>query len=107
MQINFVYLQGFCLTLLSELRSDQHPLVKKHIQRCLEVTDNVIAAKIPAPFSGSPASEAPPSVRYREVGSFWLECGPHVCDVSKPEGYVLTESVKMNLKNLCRAISAR
>ena len=98
--------QGFCLTLLSELRTDQHSLVRKHIQKCLEVRDNVIAARIPRPHPSSP-SEGAPSEGYREVGSFWLHCGPHTHHMSRPENYILTESVKKNLKNLCRAISAR
>ena len=45
------------------------------------------------------------TAKLRKVGSFWLECNP---DESKiPDGYILTESVKTNLENLSRAISAR
>lgn len=90
-------MQGFCLTLLSELRSDQHVLVTQHIKECLKVTDQIISAH--------PPTHAPTNVPHKIVGSFWLEYNPRTSHI--PEGYILTESVKKNLKNLARAISAK
>lgn len=93
-------IQGFCLTLLSELHSNQHALVKEHIRKCLALTNQVVTANIP-----NPTARASPSVHYSKVGPFWLESDPLLSRV--PEDYILTASVMKNLENLARAISAR
>ena len=95
------FFQGFCLTLLSELRSDQHSLVKSHIQKCLGLSDHMITANI-----SNPSRETPTAPHRRKVGSFWLACSPRTTS-AEPEDYILTRSVAKNLENLARAISAR
>ena len=88
------------MTLLSELRSDQHSLVKAHIQKYLMVSDQCIAASVLGH-----SNSTNPNERLKRVGSFWLRCNQDAGHV--PENYIITESVKKNLDNLSRAISAR
>lgn len=95
-----LFFQGFCLTLLSELRSDQHSLVKAHIQKCLGLSDQITVANI-----SNPSRDTPTTPHCRKVSSFWLACNPHAGMES--EDYILTKSVAKNLENLARAISAR
>ena len=87
------------MTLLSELSSSQHAMVKAHIQKCLQLPEQLIHRTIPVPRAGSGRG------RLKKVGSFWLKCDPETSHV--PEDYVLTQSVQKNIDNLARAISAR
>ena len=83
------------MSLLSEVRSDFHPLIVSLITRHLSVPKTCINAPIPRPSQHG----------FISVEGFWLHIGS--CDPYVPEGYILTASVKRNIKNLARVISAR
>ncbi len=83
------------MSFLSELHRDYHSLVVSRIQQCLRVSGSALSAPLPRPSDG----------RCVLVEGFWLQVGsesPHT-----PEDYVITESVRKNLRNLARVISAR
>lgn len=88
------------MTLLSELNSNQHALVKAHIQKCLQLSDQLVQRPIP-----DPCRRGSDGVCRKKVGSFWLKCDHEASRVT--EDYIITESVQKNLENLARAISAR
>jgi len=90
--------QGFCLTLLSELSPWQHDTVKTHIRTCLQLSNKTLTFCPPDPSAGSQ--------RFKKMGSFWLKCHSPV-DPVPDDAYIVTESVRKNLDNLARAISAR
>ena len=83
------------MAFLSELKQDYHKLVIDLVQKCLKIPYSVLASEVRKPSKGE----------YVLVEKFWLSVGsekPHV-----PDGYVLTSSVKTNLRNLARVASAR
>ncbi|XP_064402600.1 midasin-like isoform X2 [Halichondria panicea] len=87
--------EGFCMSFLSEVRGDYHPLIMSLISHTLSVSKTCISAPIP-----------PPNTRgYIQVEGFWLYKGS--MQASVPEEYVLTESVRKNIKNMARVVSAR
>ncbi len=83
------------MSFLSEVRGDYHPLIMSLISHTLSVSKTCISAPIP-----------PPNTRgYIQVEGFWLYKGS--MQASVPEEYVLTESVRKNIKNMARVVSAR
>lgn len=88
-------MQGFCMCFLSELHRDYHGLVISQIQHCLRVPSNTLTGALPQPAGRKCVL----------VEGFWLQVGSESPHTS--EDYVITESVRKNLKNLARVISAR
>ena len=83
------------MSFLTQLRQDQHHLVMGLVQQCLGITEQSLKGTI-APPKGYKATQ---------VEGFWLAVGseePVILD-----NFVLTKSVKLNLKNLARVVSAR
>ncbi len=89
--------QGFCLSFLTEVDRSSHPMVEKLIAQQVVGQKNIKAMiKQPVP--------APPGGKHQQFEGYWIGAGtrePHV-----PEEYVLTPSVRANLKDLCRVTSA-
>ena len=65
------------------------------IKTCLGVTEKTLSRCLPKPLGGKSVL----------VEGFWLKCGDE--PIHEPNGYVLTDSVRKNLKNLSRIVSAR
>ncbi|CAN8018551.1 unnamed protein product [Ixodes persulcatus] len=81
--------QGFCLSFLTALDRGSHPAVESLIHKRL------IGQKVPR----SPAAPLDrPSV---QLEGYWVALGP--LDPVSPEGYVLTTTVRRNLRDLARA----
>ena len=83
------------MAFLTELRQDHHQLVIALIKQCLGISESYISASIPQPKGPG----------FIKVEGFWLALGSEATEA--PPDYVLTESVKKNLKNLARVVSAR
>ena len=65
------------------------------IKKCLDVPDSALSRSLPRPPGGC----------FVLVEGFWLKCGSEPSQ--EIDDYVLTDSVKNNLKNLARVVSAR
>lgn len=63
--------------------------------KCLDISDSAFSCSIPKPPGG----------HFVLVEGFWLKCGSE--PAQQVSDYVLTNSVKKNLKNLARVVSAR
>ena len=85
------------MSFLTEVRQSQHPIVMAEIIRQLDLKDKVLSA-VPAAPSGSKG-------RAVLVAGFWLDVGS--LTPTNPDHYVITESVRRNLRNLARVVSAR
>ena len=84
--------------MLSELKQDHHAMVVALIQQCLSISDAVTKRAFQRPTGHSCVS----------VEGFWLARGGEPPPAHDQEDYyVLTKSVKRNLRNLARAVSAR
>ncbi len=88
-------MQGFCLSFFSEVRSDYHTLISSVVSDALSIPKSCISAPIPPPNSTD----------YVLVEGFWLQKGSMSSIISNE--FVLTASIKKNLKNLARVISGR
>ena len=83
------------MAFLTELRQDHHQLVITLIKQYLGISASCISASISQPKGPG----------FINVEGFWLAVGSEATEAS-PD-YVLTESVKKNLRNLARVVSAR
>ncbi|NXW51222.1 MDN1 protein, partial [Nyctiprogne leucopyga] len=88
--------EGFCLSFLTQLDRDSHPVVQKLICQHI-VSGNIkslLKQQIPKPQGG----------RFVLVEGYWISAGDKEPTVD--ETYVLTPSVKLNLKDIARVVSA-
>ena len=83
------------MAFLSELRQDYHNVLADLVQKSLKISSSILSSHVPKPSKG----------RHVLVEGFWLPVGSEEPQV--PDKYVLTNSVKTNLKNLARVVSAR
>lgn len=83
------------MAFLSELRQDYHSALTDLVQKSLKIPNSSLASQVPKPSKG----------RHVLVEGFWLPVGSEEPQV--PDKYVLTNSVKTNLRNLARVVSAR
>ena len=86
------------MSFLTELCQDHHQLVVMEIVRCLSLPKEALVSLPPAPCSDAQG-------RAVQVAGFWLPVGGNVPFTN--ESYVLTPSVRKNLHNLARVVSAR
>ncbi|KFP45021.1 Midasin, partial [Chlamydotis macqueenii] len=89
--------EGFCLSFLTQLDRVSHPVVQKLICQHI-VSGNIkslIKQQIPKPQGGS----------FILIEGYWISAGDKEPTVD--ETYVLTPSVKLNLKDIARVVSAR
>ncbi|PKK33324.1 midasin AAA ATPase 1 [Columba livia] len=88
--------EGFCLSFLTQLDRSSHPVVQKLICQHI-VSGNIkslLKQQIPKPQGG----------RFVLVEGYWISAGDKEPNVD--ETYVLTPSVKLNLKDIARVVSA-
>ncbi|XP_069109146.1 midasin-like [Argopecten irradians] len=89
--------EGFCLSFLTQLDRTSHPLVQKLVCRHILGKTNInsiLKKDIPMPGDG----------KYEFVEGYWIPVG-----AAKPvqeDKYILTASVRANLKDLSRVVSA-
>ncbi|XP_010074420.1 PREDICTED: midasin-like, partial [Pterocles gutturalis] len=87
---------GFCLSFLTQLDRVSHPVVQKLICQHI-VSGNIkslLKQQIPKPQGG----------RFVFIEGYWISAGDKEPTVD--ETYVLTPSVKLNLKDIARVVSA-
>ncbi|XP_065084393.1 midasin [Ochlerotatus camptorhynchus] len=86
--------ESFCLSFLTQLDLKSHKTVLTFIQKTLlnDVTQ-AISQQIPRPPDGEQLN----------FEGYWIEKGPK--DIQECESYILTESVRNNLRDLARIIS--
>ncbi|KAM6126972.1 midasin isoform 3-T3 [Pterocles gutturalis] len=88
--------EGFCLSFLTQLDRVSHPVVQKLICQHI-VSGNIkslLKQQIPKPQGG----------RFVFIEGYWISAGDKEPTVD--ETYVLTPSVKLNLKDIARVVSA-
>uniref|UniRef100_A0A8C2SW72 Midasin n=1 Tax=Coturnix japonica TaxID=93934 RepID=A0A8C2SW72_COTJA len=88
--------EGFCLSFLTQLDRVSHPVVQKLICQHI-VSGNIkslLKQQIPKPQGG----------RFMHIEGYWISAGDKEPTVD--ETYVLTPSVKLNLKDIVRVVSA-
>ncbi|NXX88474.1 MDN1 protein, partial [Centropus bengalensis] len=88
--------EGFCLSFLTQLDRVSHPVVQKLICQHI-VSGNIkslLKQQIPKPQGG----------RFILIEGYWISAGDK--DPIVDETYVLTPSVKLNLKDIARVVSA-
>ncbi|GAA6218580.1 midasin [Lates japonicus] len=87
--------EGFCLSFLTQLDRSSHPVVQKLVcQHILMGNTKCLKHPIPAP-SGQPCVE---------VEGYWVSQGE--MEPALDPSYILTTSVKLNLRDLARVVSA-
>ena len=87
--------QGLCMSFISQVTREQHILVQKLCQVSLKVSANALTAPLPRPKG----------LQCVQVEGYWLQVGQ--LETRIPEGYILTPSVKENLRNLARIVCGR
>ncbi|XP_046580737.1 midasin-like, partial [Haliotis rubra] len=89
--------EGFCLSFLTQLDRSSHPVVEKLVCQHVVGKANIKAIlKQPLP--------QPHGAKHLKFEGYWISQGalePHV-----PDNYILTPSVRENLRDLARVISA-
>ncbi|XP_076758301.1 midasin [Xylocopa sonorina] len=91
--------EAFCLSFLTQLDSNSYPLVHRMIVKLIlgdAIASAIIKAPIPRPRNG-------PAECFISFEGYWIPKGD--LDPQTPENYVLTETVKQNLKDLVRVVS--
>ncbi|XP_042084236.1 midasin isoform X2 [Haplochromis burtoni] len=87
--------EGFCLSFLTQLDRSSHPVVQKLVcQHILMGNTKCLKQSIPAP-SGRPCVE---------MEGYWVSQGE--MEPGLDPSYILTPSVKLNLRDLARVVSA-
>ncbi|CAG5129144.1 unnamed protein product, partial [Candidula unifasciata] len=91
--------EGFCLSFLTQLDRSSHPFVEdliiKHILSN-SAPKAVLGQKLPKPEG--------PDGMYIQAADYWISRG--TLEPVVPADYILTPSVKLNLKDLARVVSA-
>lgn len=96
---SWIFSQGFCLSFLTQLDRSSHPAVQSLIrQHLLGHVNAASLLKQPLPMPQG-------SGQFCNFEGFWIAVGNNEPVVSSE--YVLTASVKANLKDLSRVVSAR
>ena len=85
------------MSFLTELCQDHHQIVVAEIVKCLSLSESVLTSLPPAP-GGTQRGVV-------QVAGYWLPIGEE--NPVGDEKYILTPSVKRNLHNLSRVVSAR
>ncbi|XP_062266826.1 midasin [Platichthys flesus] len=86
--------EGFCLSFLTQLDRSSHPVVQKLVCQHI-LMGNIKCLKQPIP--------APQGQRCVEVEGYWVSQGE--MEPALDPSYILTPSVKLNLRDLARVVS--
>ncbi|PIK42632.1 hypothetical protein BSL78_20512 [Apostichopus japonicus] len=90
--------ESFCLSFLTQLDKASCPMVRQLILKYIvgkTSVKGILGQPIPPPLNGD----------FTKVEGYWIAQGQK--EPCKPKGYILTQSVKGNLKMLARIVSAR
>lgn len=85
--------ESFSLSFLTQLDCKSHTIVSNSIEKALLNSKGILKAPIPQPASGV----------YINFEGYWIEKGSQ--EINECEHYILTKSVRNNLKDLSRIIS--
>ncbi|XP_036622954.1 midasin [Trichosurus vulpecula] len=88
--------EGFCLGFLTQLDRASHPLVQKLI--CQHVISSNIKSLLKQPIP------EPKGGRLIQIEGYWISVGDKEPTID--ETYILTPSVKLNLRDIVRVVSA-
>ncbi|XP_036269995.1 midasin isoform X3 [Pipistrellus kuhlii] len=88
--------EGFCLGFLTQLDRASHPVVQKLI--CQHVVSGSIKSLLKQPIP------EPKGGRLIQVEGYWISVGDKEPTID--ETYILTSSVKLNLRDIVRVVSA-
>lgn len=83
------------MSFLTQLKFDHHVVISTLAKQALNIPSTTVTAPLPRPKE----------MGVVQVEGFWLETGTEVAEV--PSGYVITDSVRSNLKNLARIVFGR
>ena len=83
------------MSFISQVSREQHVMIRRLCQTSLGLSASLLRAPLPRPKGPN----------YVQVEEYWLQQGDSEAKV--PEGYILTPSVKENLKNLARIVCGR
>ncbi|XP_006870675.1 PREDICTED: midasin [Chrysochloris asiatica] len=89
--------EGFCLGFLTQLDRASHPVVQKLI--CQHVVSGNVKSLLKQPIP------EPKGGRLIQVEGYWISVGDKEPTID--ETYILTSSVKLNLRDIVRVVSAR
>ncbi|XP_012135538.2 midasin [Megachile rotundata] len=90
--------EAFCLSFLTQLDSESYPLVQRMIVKTLlgeKAVNAIIGSPIPRPRG--------PAESFICFEGYWIPKGD--LDPEVPENYILTDTVRQNLKDLVRVVS--
>lgn len=93
--------EAFCLSFLTQLDRSSHPLVEKLVVRHIVGKKNFKAVMGQAP--PQPQALWKGHVDSIQVEGYWVPKGDF--EAHEPRGYILTDSVRNNLKDLVRVVS--
>ena len=85
------------MSFLTELCQDHHQIVVGEIVKCLSLSESTLTS-LPAASGGTQRGLV-------QVAGYWLPTGKE--NPVTDENYILTPSVRRNLHNLSRVVSAR
>lgn len=85
--------ESFSLSFLTQLDPKSHLVVTSLIEATLLSSKDILKSSIPQPMSGS----------YINIEGYWIKKG--IREINECENYILTRSVRNNLKTLSRIIS--
>lgn len=89
--------EAFCLSFLTQLDSSSYALVEKMIGKYLVGDEKALKALLKQPIP------MPKAEGYVNFEGYWVRSGS--LDCSPPDDYILTSSVRKNLKDLVRIVS--
>ncbi|XP_052755953.1 midasin isoform X2 [Galleria mellonella] len=90
--------EAFCLSFLTQLDSSSHPIVEAMIAKAVigkKIVKSILNQLIPEPQI--------PGQNFLLFEGHWIPQGK--LDISIPEGYILTPTVRKNLRDIARIIS--
>uniref|UniRef100_A0A8D1BB25 Midasin n=1 Tax=Sus scrofa TaxID=9823 RepID=A0A8D1BB25_PIG len=88
--------EGFCLGFLTQLDRASHPIVQKLI--CQHIVSSSVKSLLKQPIP------EPKGGRLIQVEGYWISVGDEEPTID--ETYILTSSVKLNLRDIVRVVSA-
>lgn len=88
-------MQGFLMSFLTQLKFDHYVVISTLARQALGIPQSTVSAPLPRPKE----------MGVVQVEGFWLEVGTE--SPNEPTGYVITDSVRSNLKNLARIVFGR
>ncbi len=83
------------MSFLTQLKFDHHVVIAALAKQALNIPNTIVTSPL----------QCPKEMGVVKVEGFWLDTGTEVPEI--PTGYVITDSVRSNLKNLARIVFGR